>query len=170
MKMRTEELLRNSGIQHVVFCPTWVMETLHNFIRGNWAVVVLGNNPPALHFLAAADFGRMVAASYEDERALGKRLYVYGPEAITLSDAIERFVAACYPEGRVMHWKLWQAQLVAKLIRNESLAEVARLIAYLDVAGEHGNPSDANTLFGRPTITLDKWFKMPKDGRTGMPH
>ena len=64
VKMRTEELLRNSGIQHVIFCPTWVMETLQNFINGNWAVVVLGNNPPALHFFAAADFGRMVAASY----------------------------------------------------------------------------------------------------------
>lgn len=170
VKLRTEELLRNSGIQHAVFCPTWVMETLHNFIRGNWAFVLLGNNPPGLHFFAAADFGRMVAASYEDDRALGKRLFVYGPEAITLANATERFVAACYPNAKVMRWKLWQAQLAAKLMRNESLADVTKLIAYLDVAGEHGDPSEANTLFGAPAITLDEWFKMPKDSRTGMPH
>lgn len=170
VKLCTEELLRNSGIQHAVFCPTWVMETLHNFIRGNRAVVLLGNNPPELHFFAAADFGRMVAASYDDERALGKRLFVYGPEAITLQDATERFVAACYPTVKVMRWKLWQARLVAKLIRNENLAEVTELIAYLDVAGEHGDPSEANTLFGAPAIALDEWFKMPKDSRKGMPH
>ena len=170
VKLRTEELLRNSGIQHAVFCPTWVMETLHNFIRGNWAFVLLGNNPPGLHFFAAADFGRMVAASYEDDRALGKRLFVYGPEAITLANATERFVAACYPNAKVMRWKLWQAQLAAKLMRNESLADVTKLIAYLDVAGEHGDPSEANTLFGAPAITLDEWFKMPKDSRMGMPH
>lgn len=170
MKMRTEELLRNSGIQHVVFCPTWVMETLHNFIRGNWAIAVLGKNPPALHFFAAADFGRMVAESYEDDRAFGKRLFIYGPEAITLSDAIERFVASCYPEVRVMHWNLWQARLAAKLTRNESLADVTKLIAYLDVAGEHGDPSEANALLGAPALTLDDWFKMPKDSRMGMPH
>jgi uncharacterized protein YbjT (DUF2867 family) len=170
VKMRTEELLRNSGIQHVVFCPTWVMETLHNFIRGSWAVAVLGNNPPALHFFAAADFGRMVAASYEDNQALGKRLYVYGPEALTLSDALERFVESCYPEVRVMHWKLWQARLAARLMRNESLADVTKLVAYLDIAGEHGDPSEANALFGAPAITIAEWFKMPKDNRRGMPH
>jgi uncharacterized protein YbjT (DUF2867 family) len=170
VKMRTEELLRNSGIQHTVFCPTWVMETLHNFIKGDWAVVVLGNNPPGLHFFAAADFGRIVAASYEDDRALGKRLFVYGPESITLPDATERFVAACYPEVKLMRWKLWQARLVAKLIRNEALADVIELIAYLDVVGEHGDPSEANALYGAPAITLDEWFKMPKDSRRGLPH
>lgn len=170
VKMRTEELLRKSGIPHAVFCPTWVMETLHNFINGNWAVIVLGNNPPPLHFFAASDFGRMVAASYEDDRALGKRLYVYGPEAITLSDAMEKFVAACYPEARVMRWKLWQARLAAKLLRNESLADVTELIAYLDVAGEHGDSSEANALYGAPAITLDEWFKMPSDSRAGWPH
>ena len=170
VKMRTEELLRSSGIQHTIFCPTWVMETLQNFINGKWAVVVLGNNPPALHFFAADDFGRIVAASYEDDRALGKRLYVYGPEAITLSSAMERFVAACYPEAKVMRWKLWLARLAAKLMRNESLADVTKLIAYLDVAGEHGDPSEANALYGAPTITLDEWFSMPKDSQRGWPH
>jgi uncharacterized protein YbjT (DUF2867 family) len=170
VKMRTEELLRNSGIQHVIFCPTWVMETLQNFINGNWAVVVLGNNPPALHFFAAADFGRMVAASYEDERGFGKRLYVYGPEAITLSEAMERFAASCHPEARVMRWKLWQARLATKLLRNESLAEVTELIEYLDTAGEHGDSSEANALYGAPAMTLDEWFRIPKESKAGWPH
>lgn len=170
VKLRTEELLGNSGTPHAVFRPTWVMETLLNFIRGNRAIVVLGNNPPRLHFFAAIDFGRMVAASYEDDRALGKRLYVYGPEAVTLSDAMERFAAACHPEARLARWKLWQARLAAKLLRNESLAEVTKLIAYLDVAGEHGDPSEANALYGAPATTLEEWFGMPKDGQLGWPH
>ena len=170
IKMRTEELLRNSGIPHVIFRPTWVMETLQNFIRTKRAVVILGKNPPTLHFFAAADFGRMVAASYEDDRGLGKSLYVYGPEAITLGDAVERFAAACYPEAKVIHWKLWQARLAARLMRNKSLAEVTKLIAYLDVAGEHGDSSEANSLYGAPAITLDEWFGLPKDSQSGWPH
>ena len=170
VKMRTEELVRNSGIPYAIFRPTWVMETLQNFIRGTRAVVVLGKNPPTLHFFAAADFGRMVAASYEDDRALGKRLYIYGPEAVTLSDATERFVAACYPGTRVFHLKIWQARLVAKLIRNAELAEVTKLIAYLDTAGEHGEPALANELYGAPAITLDDWFEMPRDEQGGFAH
>ncbi len=170
VKMRTEELLTASGIPHVIFRPTWVMETLHNFVQGNWAVAVVGNNPPPLHFFAAADFGRIVAASYEDERGLGKRLYVYGPEAITLADALARYAAACFPQAWVVRLRLWQARLLAKLIRNDSLADVTELIAYLDVAGEHGDPTEANALYGAPAITLDAWCAMPKDPQTGWPH
>ena len=170
IKMRIEELLENSGIPHVIFRPTWVMETLHNFIRGQWAVVLLGNNPPPLHFFAAADFGRIVAASYEDDRGLGKVLYVYGPEAITLSEATERFIAACHPGVRVMRMKPWLARIAAKLLRNQDFREVTKLVAYLDVAGEHGDPSQANALYGAPAITLDQWFEMPMDTRHGMPH
>lgn len=171
VKMRTEELVRESGLPYAIFCPTWVMETLQNFIRsGKWAIVVDGENPPPLHFFAAADFGRMVAASYEDGRALGKRLYIYGPEGITLSDATDRFAAACYPDARVFHLKVWQARLLAKVIRNEELAEVTELIEYLDTAGEHGEPALANELYGAPAITLDDWFEMPRDERGGFAH
>lgn len=170
IKMRTEELLRDSGIPHVIFRPTWVMETLHNFIRGAWGIVLRGNNPPPLHFFAAADFGRIVAASYEDGRGLGKTLYVYGPEGITLEAATERFIAACHPGVRVMRMKPWLARIAAKLLRNSDFRDVTELVAYLDVAGEHGEPVEANALYGAPAITLDQWFEMPTDARHGMPH
>lgn len=83
---------------------------------------------------------------------------------------MERFAAACYPEARVFHLKLWQARLVAKLIRNAELAEVTELIAYLDVAGEHGEPALANEIYGAPAITLDDWFGMPRDEQGGFAH
>jgi uncharacterized protein YbjT (DUF2867 family) len=171
VKMRTEQLVRDSGLPYAIFCPTWVMETLQNFIRGErWALSVDGKNPPQLHWFAAADFGRMVAGSYEDDRALGKRLYIYGPEGITIGDAMDRFAAACYPKARVVHLKVWQARLLAKLIRNAELAEVAELIGYLDTAGEFGEPALANELYGAPTITLDEWFGLERDERGGVAH
>jgi len=171
VKMRTEQLVRDSGLPYVIYRPTWVMETLQNFIPGGrWAIVVDGKNPPPLHFFAAADFGRIVAAAYEDDRALGKILYVYGPEGIKLSDAMDRFAAACYPEARVIHLRLWQARLLAKVIRNAELGEVTELIAYLDTAGEHGEPALANELYGAPAITLDDWFEMSRDEQGGFAH
>jgi NADH dehydrogenase len=170
IKMRTEELLRGSGIPHVIFRPTWVMETLHNFIRGKWGIVLLGNNPPPLHFFAAADFGRIVAASYADDRGLGKALYVYGPEAITLSDATERYIKACHRSVRVMRFKPWMTRLMTKLLRNQDLSDVAELVAYLDTAGEIGDPAECNELYGAPEITLDAWCRMPMGISQGMPH
>jgi uncharacterized protein YbjT (DUF2867 family) len=161
VKMRTEELLAESGIPHVVFCPTWVMESLENFIHGTRGVVIIGRNPPPLHFFAATDFGRMVAESYADRRAIGKRLFVHGPEGIRLPDAVERLFAACHPELKVMRLRLWQAGLMARFTRREELKNVTNLIDYFDRVGEIGDPSEANALLGAPSITLDEWFALP---------
>ena len=170
VKMRTEEVLRGSGIAYTILCPTWVMEVLHNFIHGNRAAVIIGRRPPALHFFAAADFGRMVAAAYADDRSLGRRLFIHGPEGITLPDALERFFRICHPELKLMRMQLWQARLIARLTRREGLANVTRLIDYFDKVGELGDPTEANTLLGAPSITLDEWFKLPKDTHRGLPH
>jgi uncharacterized protein YbjT (DUF2867 family) len=162
-KMRTETILRQSGIANTIFCPTWAMETLHNFVRGDRAVMIISKQPPPLHFVAAADLGRMVVASYQDNRALGKRLFVHGPEAVTLPNAFERFVKACHPGKNIMRIKLWQAQLIAKLTGRAELADATKLIAYFDKVGELGDPGEANALFGAPSITLDEWFKLQKE-------
>jgi uncharacterized protein YbjT (DUF2867 family) len=162
VKIRTEDLLQLSGIANTIFCPTWAMETLRNFIRGDRAVMILSKNPPPLHFIAGADFGRMVGASYADDRALCKRLFVHGPEAFTLPAAFERFAHACHPEKNIMRMQLWQARLLATLTRRAELADATSLIAYFDRVGELGDPAEANALFGAPSITLDAWFKMQR--------
>jgi uncharacterized protein YbjT (DUF2867 family) len=156
VKLRAEEALRSNGIPHTVFCPTWVMEVLPNFVKRDRAVVIIGKNPPGLHFFAAADFGRMVATAYEDERALGRRLYIHGPEAIRLPDALETFIKACHPDLKVMRLKLWQARLIAKL--TGQMDYVSRLIGFFDRVGELGDPAEANALLGAPSTTLSEWI------------
>jgi uncharacterized protein YbjT (DUF2867 family) len=159
VKMRAEEVLRRSGVPHTVFCPTWVMEVLPNFVRPERAVVIEGRNPPGFHFFAAGDFGRMVANSYQDDRVIGKRLFIHGPESVTLPEAVRRFHEARFPKVRLMRMKPWQAKLLAALTRNRSLGAVARLIAYFDRTEEHGDPTEANQLLGAPSTTLDQWIR-----------
>jgi hypothetical protein len=120
-------------------------------------VAILGKNPPELHFFAAAELGRIVAASYDDDRALDKRLYIHGPEGLTLHDAVTHFVRQCRPGLTVTRMRLWQARLLAHVTRQEGLVYVTRLISYFDKVGELGDPSETNQLFGGPTITLDRW-------------
>jgi hypothetical protein len=96
-------------------------------------------------------------------------LFVHGPEGITLPDALERF-AACQPHLKVMRLNLWQARLIARLTGRERMAYVTRLIGYFDRVGELGDPTEANALYGAPTLTLDEWLAMPKDSQKGVPH
>lgn len=160
VKARAEELLRRSRIPHMVFRPTWVMEVLHNFVKADRAAVILGRNPPELHFFAAADFGRMVASAFEDDRALGKRLYIHGPEGIKLPDALERFFRGCHPDLKVVRLKLWQARWIARLTGRMDF--VSRLIAFFDRVGELGDPAEANALVGAPSTTLSEWIESQK--------
>ena len=48
---------------------------------------------------------------------------------------------------------------MARLTRKPSLAGVARLIAYFDTTGEHGDPTEANALLGTPCTGLDEWIQ-----------
>lgn len=157
-KLQVEEALRQSGIPQVVFCPTWVMETLHNFYHGDRGMILIGRNPPPLHFFCAADFGRIVAATYAGERAVGKRLFIHGPQAITLPVALERYFSVRYPRARLTRLTLWQARLIARLTRRRALAGVVELLDYFDQVGELGDPAETNRLFGAPTTTLDEWL------------
>lgn len=159
IKLRTEEILWESGLPYTIFCPTWVMDTLKNFVRGDRAVMIIGKNPPPLHFFAASDFGRMVADSYKDERSLGKRLFIHGPEGVTLPDALKKYFKSCYPNLNVMKLKLWQAQLFAKLTGKKNLKDASQLIGYFDKVGEPGDPYEANQLLGKPVTTLEDWIK-----------
>lgn len=160
VKMRAEEVLRSSGVPHTVFCPTWVMEVLPNFLKRGKAVVIEGKRPPRIHFLAAADFGRMVANAYDDGRTLGKRLYVHGPEGITLHCALQTFLTRCHPQLNVMRLELWQARLISRVMRQ--MDQATRLIGFFDKVGELGDPTEANTLLGEPRITLHEWIDARK--------
>jgi hypothetical protein len=128
-------------------------------------VIVAGKNPPGLHFFAATDFGRMVANAYDDDRALGKRLFVHGPESFTLPEALKKFHQACHPEVKIKELKVWQARLIAKLTRNPTFGAAAALIGYFDTTEEHGDPAEADALLGAPTTTLDEWIRRQRTER-----
>jgi uncharacterized protein YbjT (DUF2867 family) len=156
-KLRAEALLRDSGIPYIIFRPTWVMEVLHRFVQSNKAVVISGRNPPSIHFFAASDFGRIVAAAYRDGRAIGKHFFIHGPHGISLTDALNAVLMRCYRNVRVTHLKLWQARLIARITGR--IDYVSRLIKYFDEVGELGDPTEANALLGAPSTRFDDWVE-----------
>ena len=163
IKLRCESTLRECGIPYVIFCPTWVMETLKNFVHGDRAVVITGRNPPPLHFFAASDFGRILADSYDDQRALGKKLFVHGPQAFTLPEALNLYLSSNYPNLKIIRFTLRQAKIFAWITKRKRLQEALQLIDYFDHVREMGDPGETNDLFGAPATTLEEWIKKQKD-------
>jgi uncharacterized protein YbjT (DUF2867 family) len=157
-KIGAEKAIRSSGVPFTIFCPTWPMEQLPRFVREGRAMVI-GEQPTPLHWFAAADLARMISVAFRQEAAANKRLFVHGPEALTMPEALERYRRAVHPDiDAVAVMPIEAARGIAESTGNQVMAFMAEMMSYFDQAGEGGDPTEANRLLGAPTTTLDEWL------------
>ena len=157
-KLEAEGVIRRSGVPYTIFCPTWFMESLPRFVRDDRAMV-LGTFRFPWHWVAADDFARMVVRAYGTPEAEGKRLFIHGPEAYTLEEALERYCRIVHPEVRVSVIPFWMVRLIAFLARRPQIKAAIPFMRYMAKVPEGGDPTEANELLGAPTTTLEAWAR-----------
>lgn len=161
-KLQAERAVRACGVPYTIFCPTWPMEQLPRFAQTGKPMTI-GKQPKPLHWFAADDLGRMVSTAYRKQEAANKRLYVHGPEAMTMKQALERYCQVFCPESKgVSVMPIWLSRVIGTLTRNDMLKFASKLMAYFDKVGELGDPTEANQLLGAPTTTLEAWMQQRK--------
>jgi len=161
-KLDAEKAIQDCGVPYTIFCPTWPMEQMVRFARGGKPSLI-GKQPLPVHFFAVADLARMISQAYQLEEAKNKRFYVYGPEAMTMKVALERYCTKFYPEvEKISGMPIWMAKLLGTLTGNEMLKFASSLMAYFDKNPEVGDPSEANEILGAPATTLDAWMELQK--------
>lgn len=161
-KFQSEKTLRESGLDYTIFCPGWFMEMVWRFVKGDRAVV-FGRPSRHWHFLAVEDFGRMVVESYINEEARGKRLYIHGPEALTVREAVELYCRILHPEiKKVRPVPYFMLHLIAWFKGNKLMKRGIEMVSYLEKVGERGDPTEANSILGKPQITLEEWLQEKK--------
>lgn len=156
-KWRAEEAIRAGAVPAVIFRATWFMESLPLFVLGRRAVLI-GRQPHPLHWLAAADYARMVARSFRTPAAQGKALYIYGPQAMPMRQALEQYAAALEPSPTISAMPTWLMRGLGRLSFNYEWRALADLMDHVGRIGEEGDPAEANALLGAPTTTLDQWI------------
>jgi len=162
-KLIAESTVRQCGVPYTIFCPTWPMEQLPRFVVGGRATLI-GEQPIPWHWFAARDLGRMVANAYQREAAVNKRLYVHGPEQLTMKEALERYCQTFHPEITLVSvMPIETARSMAAATGNEMLKFFAELMAYFQRVGEPDNPKEANQILGAPTTTLAGWIEQKKE-------
>jgi uncharacterized protein YbjT (DUF2867 family) len=163
-KSRAEQAIAASAVPATIFRPTYFMETLPRQVRGTRAVV-LGRQPHRFHLLAAADFARMVSRALATPEAAGQRLDIYGPEAITVADALRTYCEQLAPGTRVVTRPLWFMTVLGRTVLRGQLRGTLELMRVLQHSGERGDPSQANQLLGPPTTTLVQWCEQQRSCR-----
>ena len=155
-KFQAEEAIRQSGVTYTIFKATWFMESLHRMIK-NKKAFVLGSQPHAWHWIAAEDYARMVARAYTNPAAMDMEFYIYGPEKLTLRQALEAHVKQAHPDVTVKAMPLFLAGLMASVLGKPELKAVLPMFSYFEKVGEAGDGSEAHTILGRPKLTLADW-------------
>jgi len=155
-KYRAEQAIHQSGVPYTIFKPTYFMETLPRHVQGRLAIV-LGRQPHPLHMVAASDFARMVSRSFRTPEAANRRLFVHGPEAIALPDALRLYCSLVEPGKRVVTMPLGFMSVGDALFKRGQLRSTLQLMRVMQRVGERGDPSEANEVLGAPTTTLRQW-------------
>ncbi|MCP4541507.1 MAG: NAD(P)H-binding protein [Chloroflexi bacterium] len=155
-KFKAEQAIRASGIPYTIFRATWFFESLPEFVQGKWGLVI-GKQPHPLHWLAASDYAKMVSRSHLTPDALNKELYIYGPQAFTMAEALKVYCSTVIPSVRVATIPTWLLSLVGMITFDVELQSIVELLVYYDKIGEEGDPREANELLGTPTTTLQQW-------------
>ena len=134
------------------------MESLPLSVRGKRASVV-GKQPHRFNWVAASDYAKMVSKAFRLPEAANKRFFIYGPEALTMPEALLKYCSVVDPEIKVSSIPIWFLSLMGKVSFNAKLQFIVELMKYFEKTSDGGDPTEANTLLGAPTTTLEQWCK-----------
>jgi uncharacterized protein YbjT (DUF2867 family) len=155
-KLKGEAALKSSGVPYTIFRASWFMETLPIFIQGK-SMSLIGNQIHPLHWIAVEDYGRMVSKSYQTDEMLNKELYIFGPEAYTMGEAMKIYTSIAAPDLKVAPISIKMLSIMGALTFNTEWKSTAVLMKHYENWGEDGSPDEANRLLGAPRITLKEW-------------
>ncbi|MCB0101341.1 MAG: NAD(P)H-binding protein [Anaerolineales bacterium] len=153
-KVKGEAALKFSGVPYTIFRCSWFMETLPLFVQGK-NISLIGNQVHLLHWIAVEDYARMVSKSYQTDETLNKELYIFGPEAHTMSEAMK--IYAEHSGVRVSPMSTQMLAVLGALTFNTEWKGMSVLMKHYEKWGEDGSPEEANRLLGAPRVTLKEW-------------
>lgn len=159
-KVKGEAALKSSGVPYTIFRASWFMETLPLFVQGK-NISLIGNQMHPLHWIAVEDYARMVSKSYQTDETLNKELYIFGPEAYTMGEAMK--IYAEHADVKVAPISTKMLSVMGALTFNTEWKSMATLMGHYERWGEDGSPDEANRLLGAPKMALKEWCKKNKE-------
>jgi uncharacterized protein YbjT (DUF2867 family) len=155
-KFKGEQALKSSGVPYTIFRASWFMESLPLFVQGK-SMSLIGNQIHPLHWVAAVDYARMVSKSYQTDETLNMELYIFGPKAYTMKDAMKIYCDIAAPDVKVSAISTRMLSIMGVLTFNKDWKSMAILMKHYERHSEDGSPDEANRLLGTPKITLKEW-------------
>ena len=157
-KQAAEAAIRASGVPYAMLRATHFMESLDMFARDGRATV-LGPQPNAFHYLAAADYARAAVRALTDPAVPVGAYELLGPEPFTMADAVRTYVRLARPDLEYAEMPLDALRGAAAASGDPQLALVVMLFGAFQQMPEQGGGEAADAVLGKAETRLDDWCR-----------
>lgn len=137
-KRAAEKRIQGSGIPYQIFRPSWFVETLELFERGN-KLISLGKSEHPQAWLSANDYAEIVADCLESGTD-SRTVWVGGPEELSISEALSRYAQA--GGLKLKSYGLGFARVLARLGGGSQLRHAADLMEYFERVPDYPQGSE----------------------------
>jgi len=150
-KLQAEALIKQSGLDYLIFMPSWFMETLPLFVQKG-KVMQIGKSSQPVRWQTAKDYACIVSESIQ-AGVFNQRIAVVGPKALSIDNALDLF--AKHQGHPIQKMPIWLAKLIARLTQDDGFYDVADLLQYYEKVGEITR--EKNKVI--TTTTFEQWLK-----------
>lgn len=164
-KVEAENRIIDSGVPYTIFRASWFYESLPKFIQQGKAIV-LGDQPVEFRWLAASDFANQVQEAFSKDDAANKCFYNGGPLKMTMKEALGRFCAVCYPGLSPEKMSFGMAKMFSNLPGMKQLELAIPFFEYFSKNVEDIDTTDADTILGENSTTIEEWSRLFKKQMT----
>ncbi|MBG1260705.1 SDR family oxidoreductase [Nostoc commune] len=113
-KYKAEQLIQQSGHHYIIFRPTWFMESFPYLLTQKDRVIIVGEQPHPIYWIAGSDYGKIVCNAIERYPQFQNVIFnVQGSHALKFEEAAKRFIAAYKPSLKIIKLPFWLLSLPA---------------------------------------------------------
>ncbi len=156
---QAELAIKNSGLNYLIFCPSWFMETLPMFVRDG-KVCLFAKSQQQIHWLAVEDYATMVVQAFGDARLNGSRILLRGPEPLTLEQALKRYMNSISQQEALTIMPVYLAWVMISFGGKKTLLHWANMCRYFESVGEEKNDGLASKILPVARFNLDAWCQL----------
>ncbi|HEX9601703.1 MAG TPA: NAD(P)H-binding protein [Mariniflexile sp.] len=150
--------IKKCGIPYTIFYPSNLMENLNGGMRDGNKINIIGKSTEKAWWIAGEDLGKIVAKSFETEKALNKEYSVQGLEAMTTLEATNAYIENYTKEKlKIAKLPMGMAKFLSLFVK--PLKFVVPLIDTMNNNKETFEAQQTWDELGKPTITVEKFAR-----------
>ncbi|MGQ8337637.1 SDR family oxidoreductase [Sunxiuqinia sp. A32] len=140
------QLIKDSGIPYTIFHPTWFLNALPAFIKGD-EFAVYGKDAHPFYWANTTDFADQLTKAIGNVNTFNKEFAVQGKEALTFAKAGERFIKAYHPTLKLNHHPI-----------TKDMGRFGLLLSYYENVKEELVSENTWKILGEPKVKLEDFI------------